>query len=396
VRDLRGRVTRRRRAETDDDPRQPLGLEAPAGNPRYPLFDGLRAIAALMVFANHCNQARPIGGVIGKLTAHANAGVAIFFLISGFLLYRPFVTARRGQAPPIRLRAFYGRRLLRIVPAYWVALIVLAIYPGLVGWRSHWWLMFSFGQIYDSHTYDIGIAPAWSICIEMTFYAALPLYAIWAAKLRRPSEGRRWLILELAILAGLSVLSIAYHKLTRQAHGHSNLFGTFYLFAAGMGLASVSVAWEGTRIPALIARFASWAWGFAIVAFVALSFGVSAQTLGSVHPVYAIVALALLLPATVPVAREGRASLPARVLSLRLVAWLGLISYAVYLWHQNLIFFFAQHIHASWLVFLVSAALTLTIAALSYYVVEAPFLRLKARLAGRVPGRAIPAPAPAV
>jgi len=360
----------------------PLGLESPAGNPRYPLFDGLRALAALLVFANHCNQARPIGGVIGKLTAHANAGVAIFFLISGFLLYRPFVSARLGLAPAITARAFYVRRLLRIVPAYWVALILLAIFPGLVGWSSHWWLMFSFGQIYDPKTYDIGIAPAWSICIEMTFYAVLPLYALAATKLLTDRRGRRWLALELGGLLVLSLLAIAYHKLTHQAHGHSNLLGTFYLFATGMGLASASVAWEGTRIPQLIDRCASWSWAFAIALFIALSFGVSANTLGSVHPIYAVLALALLLPATV---RSTRANLPARVLSLRPIAWLGLVSYGIYLWHQNLIFYFADHIHSGALVFLASAVLTLVMASLSYYVVEAPFLRVKARLAGRAP-----------
>jgi peptidoglycan/LPS O-acetylase OafA/YrhL len=91
------------------------------------------------------------GSWIGDYTARLDIGVTVFFLISGFLLYRPFVLARFHEAQPVRGRDFARRRLLRIVPAYWLALTVLAIYPGLVGiWTHDWWIYYGFLQIYGA------------------------------------------------------------------------------------------------------------------------------------------------------------------------------------------------------------------------------------------------------
>ena len=61
------------------------------------------------------------------LLAHLNVGVALFFLISGFLLYRPYALALVHGSEPPRLAAYAKRRFLRIVPAYWVALTLLAL-----------------------------------------------------------------------------------------------------------------------------------------------------------------------------------------------------------------------------------------------------------------------------
>src|SRR5437016_2614913 len=97
-------------------------LAPPPDNPRFPLFDGLRAVAALSVFAGHT-----VTGTYAYADHHdlfllaaklADQGVAIFFVISGFLLYRPFVTAR-ADGRRLRLGGYAARRLARIVPAYW-------------------------------------------------------------------------------------------------------------------------------------------------------------------------------------------------------------------------------------------------------------------------------------
>jgi peptidoglycan/LPS O-acetylase OafA/YrhL len=115
----------------------------PPGNPRFPLFDSLRGIAVLAVVIFHVAfitgalNVRVAGDVLGVL---GDVGVVLFFVISGFLLYRPFVAARaHGRRPPDPVR-YARRRALRIVPAYWVALTVLAIFPGVVGpFSRDWW-----------------------------------------------------------------------------------------------------------------------------------------------------------------------------------------------------------------------------------------------------------------
>jgi peptidoglycan/LPS O-acetylase OafA/YrhL len=101
-------------------------LEA-AGRPRhFPCFDGLRAIAAVSVVVIHTSF---VSGLttrsgVGIYTARLEIGVAVFFLISGFLLYRPFAAAHVAGLPSPVLGRFWVRRLLRIVPAYWLALTV--------------------------------------------------------------------------------------------------------------------------------------------------------------------------------------------------------------------------------------------------------------------------------
>jgi peptidoglycan/LPS O-acetylase OafA/YrhL len=99
--------------------------------------------------------------------------------------------------PPIRIRDYTRRRVLRIVPAYWVALVVLAVVLGLPAfWDGPWWRSFTFTQIYWASSTVQGIFPAWTLCIEITFYLALPFIAAAVGRL----AGTRWR-LEIALIA---------------------------------------------------------------------------------------------------------------------------------------------------------------------------------------------------
>jgi len=80
--------------------KSPDALTPPPGNPRFPLFDGLRAVAALSVLLYHAGfYSRANEGATGlsPYLARLNVGVAVFFVISGFLLYRPLLAARASQ-----------------------------------------------------------------------------------------------------------------------------------------------------------------------------------------------------------------------------------------------------------------------------------------------------------
>ncbi|HEX2391915.1 MAG TPA: acyltransferase family protein, partial [Solirubrobacterales bacterium] len=118
--------------------RGPEVLSPPPHHPRFPLSDSIRGLAAIAVLAVHAWLfTGGFGGFDGNLPnrmmVRLDGAVAVFFLLSGFLLYRPMIAHRAGgpDAPSV---ASYGRgRFLRIFPAYWLALTVLAIFPGLVG-----------------------------------------------------------------------------------------------------------------------------------------------------------------------------------------------------------------------------------------------------------------------
>ena len=166
------------------EPRVPDAVAPPPRHPRFPLADGVRAVAVLCVVAVHAvTTVGADGSVPGRLALHLNVGVTIFFLLSGFLLYRPFVAARMEAKAGPRTLAYARRRFLRIVPAYWLALSILIVYPGVGGlWSDAWPVYYGFGQVYSQDTILGGIGPAWTLCTEVVFYAFLPLYAFVLAR----------------------------------------------------------------------------------------------------------------------------------------------------------------------------------------------------------------------
>lgn len=376
----------------------PAGLTPQPGNPRFPLFDGLRAAAALSVLAVHSFVATDyFVGWEGAYARQLASGVAIFFLISGFLLYRPFVAARAAGKPAPSLKIYARRRLLRILPAYWFALTVLALWPGLPGHvlSGDAWRYYFFLQDFDGNTLFNGLGTAWSLGTEMSFYLLLPLYAIVLARPRFARDASAIVRAELVALSAVTVGAFVFRALVTDKHPELGftVFGTADWFALGMGLAVVSVlAQQGTMSAAVdfVRRHANLCW---LAAFAMLSLAAAywqrtgnydAYGRGPLHFIWGGLAFFLLLPA----AFQGRGA-PRRVLGASTVAWLGLVSYGIYLWHLPL----AAKVHASLdraglpvqgavgtaaLILALSAA-TVACAAFSYYVVELPFLKRKAR-----------------
>jgi peptidoglycan/LPS O-acetylase OafA/YrhL len=397
---------------------------------RFPLVDSLRAIAALSVVGAHA--AFPAGiyddEFLRRFVTRLDVGVTVFFLISGFLLYRPFVRARfAGERSP-SAAAYAWRRFLRIVPAYWVALTIIALVQldhseifSVHGFFTY----YCFGQVYRPETALGGIPQAWTLCVEVAFYAMLP---IWALAMRRlPGQTPRTLIRwELIALAGLALASVAYKIVLVQKHAlDDSSLGPWMLslpqfldqFAVGMALAVVSV-WlasrdEQPRIISVLDRRPGISWAVAFAAFVAVStlvgltgeFGehIDRSEFFARHALFTLVAIGLLLPAFFGDPQRGFVR---RVLGNRVLLWLGVVSYGIYLWHSAVYeqltrWHFGEVAEAThrYIWFFAAAALSALVAAASYYVVERPALRLK-RLVGRRepgrPGEAIREPAPVI
>ena len=96
-------------------------------------LDGVRAIAVLLVVVYHVwigvgePKVRVLGLDLTWVPATMNVGVTIFFLLSGYLLARPWFVAERTGAPRPRASTFWERRLLRIVPAYYLSIAIVLI-----------------------------------------------------------------------------------------------------------------------------------------------------------------------------------------------------------------------------------------------------------------------------
>jgi len=393
---------------------------APPGNPRFPLFDGLRGLAVLSILAFHCAEySGRIGlGPLGRLAEVAGGeAVIVFFVISGFLLYRPFAAARAaGRARPSNAR-YARRRALRILPAYWTALTVLAIFPGLAGvFTGDWWRYYAYLQLYSAHGRDTGIQVAWTLCVEVTFYIALPL---WVLALRRvPMRGsdRRFLVSELACLAGAFVIGIAVQVLA--ARGHLpyvlsvSLLGQGAWMTIGMALAVLSVAAQRRPVPfqwlSALGDRAELCWAVGLLAAAGLValvpssglFGLIATTqlpqsiprTAAKLSLETVLVIALVLPAVFG-SRRGPAR---RVLSWRPFIGLGVISYSFYLYHLPIVGLLAvdrtgafsfrglnlmAHVHVArtGVLYVLALAVTAVVATISYRFVELPFLRRKER-----------------
>ena len=368
-------------------------------------IDSLRAVAAISVLAYHALYKSILlrlsqGSALNPWAAHLDVGVPIFFVLSGFLLYGPFVRARLAGSPAPDSQAYGWRRAMRIVPAYWVALVIVGVAGATIAGYA---AVFSakgvpgyFGllQIYNANTAQGGINPAWTLCVEVTFYAFLPLWAWLMRRLPRTGGVRG----ELAALAVLFAASVGW-KLLALGHADPNAFGISaapwleplpaYLdqFALGMALAVLAAARRQLRIPPAAC------WAIGVAAFWALAtriglHGSASDHLTTVsylarHELNAVVAVALIAPVALGALR-GRA---ARAFELRPIVFLGVVSYGIYLYHVGVLVFLFDHgiapagtgSRAAFLAIAATASILLGWA--SHRIVERPCIALGRRLA---------------
>jgi peptidoglycan/LPS O-acetylase OafA/YrhL len=357
---------------------------------RFPLVDAMRALAALSILAYHVAF---LGGGLtttgaGPWLAGLNVGVPLFFAISGFLLYRPWVAARLAGARPPALRIYALRRVLRIGPAYWVALVAIVVLLGREGvfdWPGAP-IFLGFAQAYFPERFAGGIGQAWTLTVEVAFYAALPLIALAARRLPGPV-----LRGEALLLGGLVALSFAWRLVVVSSLDPTQpayytlliaLPAQLDVFAGGMALAVISAANRTGGRYAL-------GWVVAAAAYVVFASWRPDGNAGRVlveHELQAVIALGLLAPAVL-----GSGGPVRRMLAWRPLAWVGLVSYGVYLWHLDVL----RELHGSGLpLALVAAfglALSLALGAASWYGVERYAQRLGRRAAHAEPGEPRPA-----
>jgi peptidoglycan/LPS O-acetylase OafA/YrhL len=403
-------------------------VEASAVKPRhFAGFNGLRAIAAVTVLLIHTAfiSGFTFQSSLGIYTARLEIGVSVFFLISGFLLYRPFAISHlTGRSAP-NTKRFWERRLLRIVPAYWLALTLLTyvfhvdtLDPGIRQVAIHYFFL----QIYFPTSATMGIGQAWSLCTEMSFYLALPFIALVIGARRKNQKSQKsQMRRELIAMAVLYLISVGFRwwlsgfPVSKLVNGHQELIcephcsssaplsmvmqlwlpARIDLFALGMLLAVLSAWWtERDTEPAWLSNrstpWLSWAaaaavfWcvshlGLPIDPTVLLSTGKEMEE----QALYGLFALLLLLPAVF--GPEDR-SLIRRFLRCWPVASIGAVSYGIYLWHQGVAIKFLSAAGYSlfqvkfWVLSLAVFAITTVVASISYFALEKPMLRIKGRL----------------
>lgn len=333
-------------------------VTAPRPALRLPCGDGLRAVAAVIVFFTHIGflTGATFNSWAGPLFARFDVGVSIFFALSGFLLARPYLAAILDDDPLPERAPFYERRLRRIFPAYWVALTATYVWlrPASASLAKglDYPLHYLFLQIYPGGTLQKGISPAWTLAVEVTFYASLPFLALGALRLVRGvrSVSRRAVLL-LGALAGLLVVSNVWRGVIYGAGLPTQavlwLPGMIDQFAVGIALALIAV-WAERRdvarpVTVALGRHDLLWW---LIAAALLIF--SSNQLGLVsglrhttwdrelarHAIYTSVGGLMLIPVAFGPQDRG-------VVRWFLRSWpvrsLGVVSYGFFLWHVPLI-----------------------------------------------------------
>ena len=184
-----------------------------------PAMDGLRAIALGLVFLYHAWGANPKGVVLPGnisprfMSTFGQMGVLLFFVLSGFLLFQPYARAIISGTGLPATRTFYLRRALRILPAYWSAVILIAIIVDPTLWQPDriWHIISHLTFLYTFHwdTLHSLNGVFWSLGIEMQFYIILPLLARLTVRIGRQVGGSSRAF---ALIFGLMlVLSLGWH-----------------------------------------------------------------------------------------------------------------------------------------------------------------------------------------
>ena len=132
----------------------------------------MRACAAMGVVLTHVAfQTGTSGGVIGRLLHRFDLAVAVFFALSGFLLWRGHAAAARGLRHRPPTGHYLRSRLVRIMPGYLVAVvIILTLLPEANHASSTvWWANLTLTQVYVPLTLTAGLTQMWSLSVEVTF-----------------------------------------------------------------------------------------------------------------------------------------------------------------------------------------------------------------------------------
>ncbi|MGC4895170.1 acyltransferase family protein [Micromonospora sp. DT31] len=384
---------------------------SPAG--RLPALDALRAIGAVAVVGHHVGfqTAVTMNTTWGGWLARLDVGVAIFFVLSGFLLFRPWALGVATGHPRPRAQRYFWRRALRILPAYWLAVVVcFVVLPGNNPSAGDWFRHLTLTQIYSYGQLRQGLSQTWSLATEVVFYLILPLIAVAAV-------GRTWRPVRTVLITGVGVLVTAGWLLLMGLGVLDNALHTMWFpsygawFGGGMALAAAHVALRTGTAPAAFrvlddlasAPIACWATAVALMAIATTPIagprdltGPTAIQFGVKLTLYLLIAVMIMIPVAF-----GGPSRAKEVFSSGPSRWLGHVSYGLFLWHPMVIeliyllddrpLFTGGFLNT----FALTMAFGLVYAAVSYYGVERPLQMLGSQKRRRPtrPDRTSPTPA---
>jgi len=349
-----------------------------------PALDGLRGIAILAVMLYHLEKFIP---ELHELTKGGFLGVDVFFVLSGFLI-TSILLKEHGKTEKIHLKNFYLRRLFRLIPAYWFFLVILYFFAPFflpeieikVLYDNYSFLIaFLYFTNWNRAGADGGIAGnlnhTWSLSIEEQFYIIWSLVLFFAFK-----ENRSRRAIFTITIGGVALVII--WRLIRALTG-TGIDILYYSTDTRIDALLIGCAASMIYMWKLIPRSFFRSIYFDLLAFAAYLgivwtfFNASSKDISlytALLPIFtgscAIIILWLMNREKTPVHF---------LLEFKPLQWVGKISYGLYLWHYLMYEFSKKTFTAVETQIAVGIALAFAVSALSYYIVELPFLKIKTR-----------------
>jgi peptidoglycan/LPS O-acetylase OafA/YrhL len=367
----------------------------------FPVLDTMRAVGALAVLATHCAFSAGTyteWGAWGRMLARMDVGVALFFVLSGFLLCRHWLSRSLAGSRGPSVRHYAWKRLLRIYPVYVVCVVISLVFiPRNAGLGTADWLItLALAGIYFSDTLPYGLTQTWSLDTEVAFYAVLPLLMLLAVG-RRGRFSLRRVLLVLAAMAAANVvwvLGLANRVNVSTGQPHEWLPSYLLWFAIGIGLSVVELAPSAlprtARALSTLASSPGSCWAAALGVFLVAGTSVAGPTalvpattseLFAKNLLYAAVATLVVVPGIF----GAEDTTYQRLMSHPALRHLGHISYCIFLIHMPVLELvmgvtdyplFGGHLVQ---ILGLTLALTLVASELLYRVVERPAMRFRVR-----------------
>ncbi len=345
---------------------------------QYPSLNGLRAISIIFPLVSHLNIKNWIlNDLWGKpwldpflfFLSDGHIGVSVFFVISGFLI-TSLMLQEEAATHTISLKKFYIRRTLRIFPAYYFMLFVYAIlqHEHIFHISPNAWFTAITYTKYLNWDRDWYTAHAWSLSIEEQFYLCWPLLFLTGNQIRK--------VCAFAIVILVPCMRVYFHLNPSRWVTEMSFLVRADTLAAGCLLAMYK-----DQLVRMLRPYFTLLFYFSIAGFLAFPYVISWADrhhagalfipLGGTHGTIGIAFMAIIILYSV----FGPKHLWYKVLNLRVVNFIGLLSYSLYLWQQ---FFISNN--GLWLTRLPQSLVFLFIAALfSYYFIEKPFNKIRAK-----------------
>jgi peptidoglycan/LPS O-acetylase OafA/YrhL len=333
----------------------------------------MRAIAVVLVIYSHVAFVHmTISPWFDRFSVQLGPlGVNVFFVVSGFIITH-LLLQERARTGRLSLRRFYARRAIRLWPALWVYIAVVAIWHSTISNQAIVApLAFISDYVVSTNGFDIATLHTWSLSLEEQFYLAWPLLLIVVPR------RHLWKLLVVLIAAAPAIRAICYYAIPSWRSLETYQFHARYDFLAIGCLLALDYE-NGWRVITRLARYRL----LLLPICAAVALGVVAKLADEPSANlflfligYSAQALAIAILVGLCVIR-GRVGVLGRALNSRLLVHIGTISYGLYLW-QMLFTLVAVPPFTNPAIGLPCAA---ACAELSYFLLEKPLMRLRRRL----------------